>query len=102
MSLIDEYEFKKCVDRYKGDRHAIRFNCRDQFMVMSFTQFTGRSGLRDIETTLNLCGDLYRSGIKVMPKSTLAEPTRRRIGVSIRTSRWLWLRKPQHFTRMRS
>ena len=24
MSLIDEYEFKKCVDRYKGDRHAIR------------------------------------------------------------------------------
>ena len=40
---------------------------------MSFAQFTDRSGLRDIETTLNLCGDLYRSGIKVMPKSTLAE-----------------------------
>ena len=73
MFLIDEYEFKKCVDRYKGDRHAIKFNCRDQFMVMSFAQFTDRSGLRDIETTLNLCGDLYRSGIKVMPKSTLAE-----------------------------
>ena len=73
MSLIDEYEFKKCVDRYKGDRHAIKFNCRDQFMVMSFAQFTDRSGLRDIETTLNLCGDLYRSGIKVMHKSTLAE-----------------------------
>lgn len=36
MSLIDEYEFKKCVDRYKGDCHAIKFNCRDQFMVMSF------------------------------------------------------------------
>lgn len=35
MSLINEYEFKKCVDRYKGDRHAIKFNCRDQFMVMS-------------------------------------------------------------------
>ncbi|MBR0246651.1 MAG: hypothetical protein IJQ61_09280, partial [Bacteroidales bacterium] len=29
--------------------------------------------LRDIETTLNLCGDLYRSGLKVMPRSTLAE-----------------------------
>ena len=41
---------------------------------MSFAQFTDRSGLRDIETTLNLCSpDLYRSGIKVMPKSTLAE-----------------------------
>lgn len=34
MSLINEYEFKKCVDRYKGDRQAIKFNCRDQFMVM--------------------------------------------------------------------
>ena len=73
MSLINEYEFKKCVGRYKGDRHAIKFNCRDQFMVMSFAQFTDRAGLRDIETTLNLCGDLYRSGIKVMPRSTLAE-----------------------------
>ena len=73
MSLVNEYEFKKCVDRYKGDRHAIKFNCRDQFMVMSFAQFTDRTGLRDIETTLNLCGDLYRSGIKTMPKSTLAE-----------------------------
>jgi len=38
------------------------------------TQFTDRSGLRDIETTLNLCTqDLYRSGLKAMPKSTLAE-----------------------------
>ena len=74
MSLINTYEFKKCVNRYKGDRHAIKFTCRDQFMVMSFAQFTDRSGLRDIETTLNLCSpDLYRSGIKVMPKSTLAE-----------------------------
>ena len=74
MSLINVYEFKKYVNRYKGDRHAVKFTCRDQFMVMSFAQFTDRSGLRDIETTLNLCStDLYRSGIKVMPKSTLAE-----------------------------
>ena len=43
-------------------------------MVMSFAQFTDRSGLRDIETTPNLCSpDLYRSSIRVMPKSTLAE-----------------------------
>ena len=73
MSLFTEDEFQKCVDRYKGDRHAIKFNCRDQFMVMNFAQFTDRSSLRDIETTLNLCGDLYRFGIKTMPKSTLAE-----------------------------
>lgn len=76
MSLINTYEFKKCVNHYKGDRHAIKFTCRDQFIVMSFAQFKDKSGLRDrdIETTLYLCSpDLYRSGIKVMPKSTLAE-----------------------------
>lgn len=74
MSLINAYEFKKCVKRYNGDRHTVKFNCRDQFMVMSFAQFTDRSGLRDIETTLNLCSpNLYRSGLKTMPKSTLAD-----------------------------
>lgn len=73
-SLINTYEFKKCVNSYKGDWYAVKFTCRDQFMVMSFAQFTNRSGLRDIETTLNLCSsDLYRSSIKVMPKSILAE-----------------------------
>ena len=82
LSTFNEYEFQKCVDRYKGDRHAIKFSCRDQFMVMSFSQFTDRSGLRDIETTLNLCGDLYRSGIKVMPKSTLAEANEKKRMVS--------------------
>ena len=74
MSLFTEYEFSKCDKRYNGDRHAIKFNCRDQFLVMSFAQFTNRIGLRDIETTLDLRSqDLYRSGLKIMPKSTLAE-----------------------------
>ena len=27
LSLINEFEFRKCVDRYCGDRHAIKFNC---------------------------------------------------------------------------
>ena len=45
---------KKCVNCYKGDRHAIKFIYCDQFMVMGFAQFTDRSGLKDIETTFNL------------------------------------------------
>ncbi|MDD3944941.1 MAG: DUF4372 domain-containing protein [Bacteroidales bacterium] len=62
MSLVNAYVFKKCVNRYKGNRHTIKFNCRDQFMVMSFAQFTDRSGLRDIETTLNLCSGPLQVG----------------------------------------
>ena len=32
MSLVNEYEFRKWGDRYKGDRHSIKFNCSNQFM----------------------------------------------------------------------
>ena len=79
MSIFTEYKFSKCVNRYKGDRNAIKLNCRDQFLVMSFAQFTDRNGLRDIETTLRLCSqDLYRSGLNVMSKSTLAEANEKR------------------------
>lgn len=74
MSLIPEYEFKKCVNKYRGDFHSLKFTCRDQFMVMSFAQYTGRSGLRDIEATLTaFSSKLYHAGLKFMPKSTLAE-----------------------------
>ena len=52
MSLIPRYEFDKCVKRYNGNRHAIGFKCRDQFMVMSFAQFTDQVSLRSIDATL--------------------------------------------------
>ena len=45
---------KKCVNCFKGERLAIKFIYCDQFMVMSFAQFTDRYGLKDIETTFNL------------------------------------------------
>jgi hypothetical protein len=73
MSLIPRYEFKKYVDKYKGNHHAIRLKCRDQFIVMSFAQFTNQASLRSIEATLTaLTAKLYASGIKYIPKSTLA------------------------------
>ena len=73
MSLIPRYEFDKCVKRYNGNRHAIEFKCRDQFMVMSFAQFTGQDSLRSIDATLvALSSKLYTSGIKYIQRSTLA------------------------------
>lgn len=65
MSLFNGHEFTKCINRDKGDRHANKSNCCEQF--------TDRADLRDIETTLNLCEDLYRSGINAMPRFTLAK-----------------------------
>ena len=73
MSLIPRYEFDKCVKRYNGNRHAIGFKCRDQFMVMSFAQFTDQVSLRSIDATLvALSSKLYSSGIKYIQRSTLA------------------------------
>lgn len=73
MSLIPRYEFDKCVKRYNGNRHAIGFKCRDQFMVMSFAQFTDQISLRSIDATLvALSSKLYSSGIKYIQRSTLA------------------------------
>lgn len=52
MSLIPERDFKTCVDRYKGNYRARNFSCKDQFLVMSYAQLTGRDSLRDIENAL--------------------------------------------------
>lgn len=46
MSLIPERDFKTCVDRYKGNYRARNFSCKDQFLVMSYAQLTGRDSLR--------------------------------------------------------
>ncbi len=73
MSLIPRYEFDKCVKRYNGNRHTIGFKCRDQFLVMSFAQFTDQISLRSIDATLvALSSKLYSSGIKYIQRSTLA------------------------------
>ena len=74
MSLIPDYELRKCVDRYRGDFHARRFTCRDQFLVMSYAQFTSSASLRSIEAQLTAFNSkLYHAGLKIMPKSTLAD-----------------------------
>ena len=73
MFLIPDYELRKCVDRYRGDFHARRFTCRDQFLVMSYAQFTTSASLRSIEVRLTAFNSkLYHAGLKIIPKSTLA------------------------------
>ena len=42
MSLIPEHDFKTCVDRDKRNYRARNFSCKDQFLVMSYAQLTGR------------------------------------------------------------
>lgn len=74
MDLAPDYELGKCIDKYQGDYRTKKFTCRDQFLVMSYAQFTGSSSFRVVEATLTaFSSKLYHSGLKLMHKSTLAE-----------------------------
>lgn len=80
MSLIQERDFKTCVDRYKGNYRERIFSCKDQFLVMSYAQLTGRDSLRDIENCLMvLSNNLYYFGIiYAVPRNILAKANEKR------------------------
>jgi hypothetical protein len=80
MMFMPEFEFNKCVARYKGDYRVRNFSCREHFLVMSFAQLAGRESLRDIENCLTaFSSKLYHSGLtKPISKSTLADANEKR------------------------
>lgn len=64
LSLVNRYEFQKCVDRYNGDYGTSKLNCWHQFAQLFFGQLTGRNGLRDICICLEAhSNSLYHLGI---------------------------------------
>ena len=74
MSIFTEYEFRKCVKRYKGADRLYIVQLSKSTSVMSFAQFPNHSGLIHIEITHNDClQDLDRARLRIMSKSTLAE-----------------------------
>ena len=65
LSLVNRYEFQKCVKRYNGDYRTKGLNCWNQFVQLFFGQLTARKGLRDICLCLNAHkNNLYHLGIK--------------------------------------
>ena len=38
MEFLPMYEFRKCVERYRGDYKVLSFTCLDQFLCMAFAQ----------------------------------------------------------------
>ena len=88
MILVIDYELKKCIYKYKRDYKTKKFTCRDQFMVMSYAQFTRSSSLRVVEATLTaFSSKLYHSRLKLMNKSILAEMNVNRNGLFIKILR---------------
>jgi hypothetical protein len=68
-------DFRKCVDRYDGNRRVRSFSCWDQLLCLVFAQLTCRESLRDIVACLRAVdGRLYHMGIRgTVSRSTLAD-----------------------------
>jgi hypothetical protein len=65
MDYSPSYEFRKCVERYRGDARLRGFSRLDQYLAMAFAQLTYRESMRDIEACLgSISGKLYHMGFR--------------------------------------
>jgi len=65
MDFLPLPEFRRCVERYRGDYKIKSFSCWDQFLCLAFAQLTGRESLRDIEACLrSQWAKLYHMGFR--------------------------------------
>jgi len=79
LQLICQYRFKKCVDRYDGDRYTKRFTCWQQMLVLLFAQAKGLTSLRDIEVSLRSHHrKWYHLGLTNVARSTLSDANSKR------------------------
>ena len=74
MDFLPGTEFRRCVERYRGDYKVQSFCCWDQFLCLAFAQLTGRESLRDIEACLrSQQSKLYHLGFRGrISRNTLA------------------------------
>lgn len=104
MEFAPRYEFRLCVERYRGDYKVQSFSCWDQFLTMAFAQLTYRESLRDIEACLrSTSAKLYHMGIRgQVSRNTLAHANQMRdwriyadfAQVLIATARSLYVDEP--------
>ena len=80
MDLLPLAEFRRCVERYRGDYKVQSFSCLDQFLCLAFAQLSYRESLRDIETCLRAhSSQLYHMGFRGgVSRNTLANANQQR------------------------
>ena len=80
LSVVHPEQFRRCVERYRGEYKVRSFSCWDQFLCMAFAQLTFRESLRDIEDCLAAkAGQLYHLGLRSrVCRSTLADANEHR------------------------
>ena len=80
VSVLDANDFKKCVDRYKGNYKIKDFSCWHQLLCMMFGQLANRDSLSDLVLCLQTQkSKWYHLGIGTnISKSNLAHANEKR------------------------
>ncbi|ANT64934.1 IS4 family transposase [Prosthecochloris sp. CIB 2401] len=80
LDHLPQHQFRRCVNRYKGNYKVQSFTCLDQYLCLFFAQLTYRESLRDITTCLlGMQNKLYHMGIRgTIARSTLADANEKR------------------------
>jgi hypothetical protein len=80
IDFLPKRQFRRCVERYKGNYRVRSFTCFDQFLCMAFAQLTYRESLRDIQCCLRaMDAKLYHSGFRGnVSRSNLADANEKR------------------------
>lgn len=79
MQLISRHGFDRSVERYTGDRYIKSFSCRQQLIVMLYSQARGLKSLRDITVSLrSQHRKWYHLGLESVARSTLADANSKR------------------------
>lgn len=75
FSFAPKREFRRCVERHRGDHNTRTFSCWDQFVCMVVAQLGRKESLREIEVSIRKMGsELYRAGLRgKVSRATLAD-----------------------------
>jgi len=79
LQLISRHGFKKCVDRYTGDKYTKCFSCWQQLVVLLYAQARSLKSLRDITISLrSQHRKWYHLGLQSVSRSTLSDANNNR------------------------
>jgi hypothetical protein len=74
FNFIPRHRFDKCVTELKGDHYCKGFTAWKQFLVLLYSQISGKDSLRQIESGLLMQRNkLYHLGLDPVPRSTLSD-----------------------------
>ena len=80
LSYLPKRDFRRCVEKHRGDHNTRTFRCWDQLICMIVAQLAHKESLREIETCMRGMGKiLYHAGIRgKVSRATLADANENR------------------------